>query len=246
ARPARRGGVFWSRMLTVERTTHIGASGCAPYQRDRAPRSDDLLSRRAAEGMRLELQVYSLQIPVDEDLDRTTLPDRAGTDQFLRPDRAAVGEQLRQPVEVHHLVLDLERVLEPLHLGQPPVDRGLTTLERRRDLLAGVGALGPATGGLPLGALAAAHPGPGALAPRRRPQVMHLDHSSTSSTRTRWLTVKIIPRTSGRSSLITTSLMRLRPSVRSVARWLGLRPIPERTWVTFSRAIVTPPPRQSS
>src|SRR5690606_4663406 len=141
---------------------------------------------------------------------------------------------------------DLERVLEPLHLGQPPVDRGLTTLERRRDLLAGVGALGPATGGLPLGALAAAHPGPGALAPRRRPQVMHLDHSSTSSTRTRWLTVKIIPRTSGRSSLITTSLMRLRPSVRSVARWLGLRPIPERTWVTFSRAIVTPPPRQSS
>src|SRR5690606_41409302 len=106
-------------MLTVERTTHIGASGCAPYQRDRAPRSDDLLSRGAAEGMRLELQVYSLQIPVAEDLDRTTLPDRAGTDQFLRPDRAAVGDQLPPPGGGNHLVRHLERGLGPLPLGQP-------------------------------------------------------------------------------------------------------------------------------
>ena len=54
--------------------------------------------------------------------------------------------------------------------------------------------------------------------------------------------MKIMPRISGRSSLTTTSLIRLRPSVRSVSRWFGLRPIPDRTWVTFSFAI--PPRRQ--
>src|SRR5690606_2900566 len=146
-------------------------------------------------------------------------------------------------VRVNRQLLDLEAVPEPLQLGQAPVDRGLAALEAGRDLLAGVRTFGAPAGGLPLGPFTAAHPRLGRPAARCRPQVMHLDrHSSTSSTRTRWLTVKIIPRISGRSSLTTTSLMRLRPSVRSVSRWFGLRPIPERTGVTFSFAILTSPP----
>ena len=47
-------------------------------------------------------------------------------------------------------------------------------------------------------------------------QVVNLDrHYSTSSTVTRWLTAKIMPRISGRSSLTTTSLIRFSPSERS-------------------------------
>src|SRR6266571_4295090 len=65
---------------------------------------------------------------------------------------------------------------------------------------------------------------------------------STSSTFTRWFTVKIMPRISGRSSFTTTSLIRLSPSVRSVSRWLRLDPIPDRTWVTFNRAMPFTPP----
>src|SRR5262249_42469908 len=100
-----------------------------------------------------------------------------------------------------------------------------------------------AAGRLALGALTATHPGLGGLGPRRRPQVVDLDrHYSTSSTFTRWFTVKIMPRISGRSSFTTTSLIRFRPNVRSVSRWLRFDPISDRTWVTLSRPIVFTPP----
>src|SRR3954465_14580174 len=49
-----------------------------------------------------------------------------------------------------------------------------------------------------------------------------------------------IPRISGRSSCTTESLIRLRPRDRSVCRWLGLVPIADRIWVTFSCAIAGP------
>src|SRR5918997_3556877 len=61
-----------------------------------------------------------------------------------------------------------------------------------------------------------------------------------SSTVTRCGTVATIPRISGRSSWTTESLIRLRPSERSVWRWLGLVPIADRIWVTFSCAISNP------
>src|SRR3954465_205808 len=57
---------------------------------------------------------------------------------------------------------------------------------------------------------------------------------------TRWGPVAPIPRISGRSSCTTESLIRLRPRDRSVCRWLGLVPIADRIWVTFSCAIAGP------
>src|SRR3954451_15495677 len=51
---------------------------------------------------------------------------------------------------------------------------------------------------------------------------------------TRWGTVATIPRISGRSSCTTESWIRFRPRDRSVCRWLGLVPIADRIWVTFS------------
>src|SRR4051794_36511188 len=49
-----------------------------------------------------------------------------------------------------------------------------------------------------------------------------------------------MPRISGRSSCTTESLIRFRPRDRSVCRWLGLVPIADRIWVTFSCAISGP------
>src|SRR3712207_4951655 len=57
---------------------------------------------------------------------------------------------------------------------------------------------------------------------------------------TRCGTVATIPRISGRSSCTTESLIRFRPSERSVCRWLGLVPIADRIWVTLSCATSGP------
>src|SRR5215211_6812772 len=64
-------------------------------------------------------------------------------------------------------------------------------------------------------------------------------HSCTSSTSTRWETLKIMPRISGRSSLRTVSPIRLSPRLLTVARWGRGRPIRDRFWVTLRR-VVTP------
>src|SRR5437763_14626523 len=59
-------------------------------------------------------------------------------------------------------------------------------------------------------------------------------HSFTSSTSTRCRTAAIMPRISGRSSLITVSLMRCRPSARTVAFCSRGRSMALLRWVTFS------------
>ncbi len=51
-----------------------------------------------------------------------------------------------------------------------------------------------------------------------------------------------MPRTSGRSSLTTTSPIRLRPSVRSVSRWFCLPPMPDRIWRHLEPRHQAPPP----
>ena len=81
-------------------------------------------------------------------------------------DVAALGEQRRRAGQVDDLELDLERVLEALELRQPHVQRHLAALEAGRHLVAGLGALGAATGGLALGALTATHAGLGGLGAR--------------------------------------------------------------------------------
>src|SRR3712207_184761 len=172
-----------------------------------------LLLGGLAEGVRRDGQRDTTQLARAEDLDRLVAADRTGLGEFRRADLAAVGEQLGEPVQVHDLEDDLVLVLEALELRQTHVQRHLAALERRGDVLTGAGALGTAAGGLALGALTATHTGLGGLGSGRRAQVVNLDrHYSTSSTLTRWFTVKIMPRISGRSCLTTTSLNRLSTS----------------------------------
>src|SRR5205814_403271 len=118
---------------------------------------------------------YATEVTIAEGLDELTVADRAGLHQFGRADVAAVREQFGQPVQVDHLERDLEVVAEALHLRQAHVDGHLPTLERRRDVLAGLRALRPAAGGLALGTLTATHPGLLGLGSGRRAQMVHLD-----------------------------------------------------------------------
>src|SRR4051794_6172937 len=202
----------------------------------------DLLLGRLAERVRRDGQRHPAQLAGAQDLDRLAAPDRAGLGELQRTDLAAVREQLGEPIQVHDLEDDLVAVLEALQLRQAHVDGHLPTLERRRDVLPGLGTLGTPTGGLALRALTATHAGLRCLGAGRRAEVVDLDrHYSTSSTVTRWFTAKIMPRISGRSSLTTTSLIRFRPSDRRESRWFCLRPISDRIWVTFKRAISAPP-----
>ena len=60
--------------------------------------------------MRGDVELDAAQFAVTEHLDRLVLADRAGRDQSSSGrDRAALGEQLGQPADVHDLVLDPER-----------------------------------------------------------------------------------------------------------------------------------------
>src|SRR4029079_4952149 len=212
---------------------------------DGAAGSGDLVLGAGRERVRADLQLHA-GLARAEDLDELTLADGALGHQGLDGDLAAVREQLGQPVQVDHLVLGAERVLEAPQLRQPHVQGHLTALEPGRDLVAGLGALGPATCGLALRALTATDPGPRGLGPGSRPQVVDLEwvvrHQSTSSTVTRCDTVLTMPRISGRSSLTTTSPIRFRPSERRVWRLLSFTPTADRTWVTLRRAIMHPPP----
>src|SRR6478609_5841309 len=193
-----------------------------------------------------------------EHLHELPVADRALGDQVLDAHVATLRVVRVEPLEVHDLVLGLERVLEAAKLREPHVQRGGTTLEALRHLVPGLGALGTTTGGLATApALTTTHADLGGLRTRRGAQVVHLQCSgtlgclgslrgvshvhSTSSTATRWVTVLTIPRISGRSSLTTTSPMRFRPRLRSVSRWFCLPPISERVWVTLRRAITHQP-----
>src|SRR5664279_5367650 len=93
---------------------------------------------------------------------------------------ASGGEQRRDLTDVDHLIGDLEAVPESLELGQPHVQRQVPALERRGDVLAGAGALGAATGGLALGAVATTDAGLGRLRARGRAQVMNLNRHCRS------------------------------------------------------------------
>src|SRR3546814_7917930 len=93
---------------------------------------------------------------------------------------ATLGEQLVDPVQVHDLELDLERVLEALELRQAHVQGHLATLEGNRNLVARLGALGTATGSLALGALTATNTGLGGLGTGGRTQVMQLERHVSS------------------------------------------------------------------
>src|SRR3954466_3509981 len=197
--------------------------------------------------MRLDLQ-RNRALAGPEDLDELAASYGALRREHVRVDLAAVREQRREPVQVDDLVGHLGRVLEPLELRHPHVERHLAALERRGHLVARLGALGAAAGGLALRTLAPTDAGLRLVRAGSRPQVMDLEgHSySTSSTDTRCWTVLTIPRISGRSSLTTTSRRRLRPSVRSVSRWLCVPPIGDRLWVIFRRGMLRPPPRRAA
>src|SRR5206468_3976172 len=128
------------------------------------------------------------QLSVAEHFDQRVLAYRTGRHQLVDTDIAALGEQLVDVADVDDLVLRAEPVAEALELRQPHVDRHLAALERRRDVLAGLGALRTATGGLALGTLTATHSGLRGLRAGRRLQVVKLDWShfvSTASTLTR-------------------------------------------------------------
>src|SRR5580704_3068934 len=196
-------------------------------------------------------------------LDQLAGPGRAPGHHVLRGHVAALRVQLGQPAGVHHLVGGAEPgVGEALQLRHPAVQRHLAALEAEGNLGARLGALGAAARGLPLGRLAAADPRLGLVRTRRRPQVMQLEpapgrrflrqlesglrgrlfdvghcRQSTSSTVTRWRTVLIMPRNSGRSGLTTTWPIRRSPSDRSEFRCALVPPIFDLTCVTFSCAI---------
>src|SRR3954451_16272720 len=190
----------------------------------RSPGGRDLLAGRVGERVGGDVELHR-QFTVAEDLEPLALADGAGVDQLGDTDGATLREQLLQLGHVDDLVLDPEAVLEALELRQPHVDRHLAALERRRDLVAGLGALGATSGRLALGRLTATHAGLLGVRTRGRLQVMNLQvahNQSTSSTVTRWVTVLTMPRISGRSSLTTVSCIRLSPRERNVSFWFCL------------------------
>src|SRR3954469_271682 len=139
----------------------------------------DLLLGRGGERLDRHVDLDG-DVALAEDLDRLAVADRTLGHEPVDGDLATLGEQLPEPVEVHDLELDPERVLEALELGQPHVDRHLPTLEGRGHLVAGLGALGAAAGGLALGGLTATHAGLGGLGTRSRAQVVELESHLSS------------------------------------------------------------------
>src|SRR3954453_5964867 len=80
-----------------------------------------------------------------EHLDGLALADRTLRHQVGDSHVATVRVQRRELVQVDHLVLDAERVLEATQLREAHVHRHLPTLEARRHLVPGLGALGATT-----------------------------------------------------------------------------------------------------
>ena len=114
--------------------------------------------------------------------------------------------------------------LKPFSFGSRMCSGIWPPSKRGRHLVAGLGALGTATGRLALGALTTTHAGLGGLGARGRAQVVQLERHVSRPPRPSPGDGPCgpCPRISGRSSLTTTSPIRLRPSERSVSRWFCL------------------------
>src|SRR5690606_9399413 len=141
---------------------------------DGATGRGDLLLGGAGELVRADLDRDG-DLSLAENLDQLVLADRAGSDELVLADLAALREQFGDRPDVHDLVFGAERVGEALELGQPHVDRHLPALEGGRDVLTSLGALGTTARGLTLGALTATHTGLIGLGAGGRTQVMQLD-----------------------------------------------------------------------
>src|SRR5580698_5630186 len=110
-----------------------------------------------------------------EYLDQLTPPDRAASGQVLGRDVAASRVQGRQPVQVDHLIGDLEPGIgEALELRQPAMQRHLAALEGRRNGRTGLAALGATTSRLALGTFTTANPGSLGVRTWRWAQMMNL------------------------------------------------------------------------
>ena len=125
--------------------------------------------------MRVHVHLDTAQVAGAEHLHRLAAPHGAGVGEGVRVDRATLGEQGRDPVEVDDLEDDLVGALEARQLRQPHVQRRLPALEARGGVPARAGALGAATGGLALGALTATHAGLGGVGAGGRTQVVDLE-----------------------------------------------------------------------
>src|SRR6266540_389635 len=211
---------------------HRDALGAAAGGLDRACRRTR--ERVCAHRQRLR------QLPAAEHLHEPLLRDEPTRAQHTRVDLGA-GVEPFERVEVHDRVLDAERVGEPLGLRRTPSQRSLAAFEAGLHGVARALALHAAPDRLAAPPRDAA-PGPAAArAPAgRRLQIVRLDRH-VSSTFTRCGTVRTMPRISGLSGCSTVSLIRRRPSARSVPRWRGLTPMAERTWVIRSVAAITRP-----
>src|SRR5437763_7792857 len=146
----------------------------------------DLLPRRPGELVCFHAQ-RNADVTGTEDLDQMPASYGAPCRQDVGVDVATVREQRHELVEVDDLVLRTERVAETLELRYAHVERHLAALELRRHLIARLGALGAAPGGLALGALTAADTCLRLVSARSGTQVVDFEsHYSTSSTDTRW------------------------------------------------------------
>ncbi|VXB10501.1 conserved hypothetical protein [Arthrobacter sp. 8AJ] len=107
-------------------------------------------------------------------LDGLVLANGTLFDQVLHGDCATFREQLVELVQVYHLELDPERVLEATQLGQAHVQRQLAAGKASLHLVAGSRTLGTTAGGLTLGCLTTTHTGLGGLGTRCGTQVVNL------------------------------------------------------------------------
>src|SRR6478609_1617002 len=109
-----------------------------------------LLRCRRRERMRGDLQLDAGDVAVAEHLHQLVRAHGSGPDQVVDADRTTLREQGGQLTDVDHLEGGAERVLEPLQLRQPHVQREIAALERGRHVLPRAGSLRAAAGGLAL------------------------------------------------------------------------------------------------
>ena len=67
--------------------------------------------------MRGDVELDAAEVAGAEHLDRLALADRAGRDQLVDADRAALGEQLGEPARLTTWYSTRKRFLKPLSLG---------------------------------------------------------------------------------------------------------------------------------